>query len=516
MGSHLAEFEAAMNELRSLYQAASDPQAKADFKAQFEQVVRQKDLYVFGILGDQANALHKLNAILQATITSIQLHMANFPIATLEGIRARLGGTTTSTGATTSPGATTSGPAAAESVVQPGGSSSAGQTVRIDLSASDMDALARVAQSEVGHFGKYGQNELVGGIGGVIDTIINRIAHKDFQDTVTDVVNKPYQFSAINKVGTWQGLKEAAATVQAIVAEHVLARTEGRKCSVRGGVHFLNPYVSSPSAVEQWGKYVVQNHTAVFGNDAKHDVHYHGFAPNYALPRSYTLSYQGRSASFSGDGALLVAADQAKLRADLIRICEEEYAYFGNGAKKEGADPQYRRVGEYWKVLGIPYDGRTMVVNDKGKKLNPAWSSAFISAAVRWAGGGERFKYSQAHCHYVQDFVKGRPDGLYVAELVASYAPQPGDIVHYGREYATSFGLVEAKMAYLADGSYPSHSDIVVSVDLANQRLETIGGNVGSSVDRKRISIDQNGLLLPRTEDGQEYPWIAVLRLVAQ
>src|SRR5690606_34982564 len=125
----------------------------------------------------QAKALNRLNAILQSTIATIQLHMANFPISTLQAIRARVGGGGTvdtpagpvpgqGQGTGIQPGATgvkpaTDGPAG-------GGGTASGPvagTVLISLSSTDLDALARVAQSEVGHFGKYGKGQLSGGIG---------------------------------------------------------------------------------------------------------------------------------------------------------------------------------------------------------------------------------------------------------------------------------------------------------------------------------------------------------------
>ncbi len=95
----------------------------------------------------------------------------------------------------------------------------------------------------------------------------------------------------------------------------------------------------------------------------------------------------------------------------------------------------------------------------------------------------------------------------------ATYAPQPGDMVHYGRGTAANFDLGAARAFLEADSFYPSHSDYVTEVDLAGGTLTTVGGNVGNSVKAKSIKIGSDGLLGPRSSSGKTFPWIAVLRL---
>jgi hypothetical protein len=114
----------------------------------------------------------------------------------------------------------------------------------------------------------------------------------------------------------------------------------------------------------------------------------------------------------------------------------------------------------------------------------------------------------------VQDFVKGRPNGVYEAVHPDFYAPKAGDILHYGRLGAKKYDFTEAQAAYQMDSFYSSHSDIVVEVDQNSGTLHTIGGNVTNSVGRKKIAIADDGKLLPRKEGTNSYPWIAVLRLV--
>jgi len=133
---------------------------------------------------------------------------------------------------------------------------------------------------------------------------------------------------------------------------------------------------------------------------------------------------------------------------------------------------------------------------------------------VKNAGGVDRFKYAQAHCHYVQDFITGRPNALYEAMHPDFYAPKIGDILHFGRGSAAGFDFQQARSFYQADSFYASHSDIVVSVDSAARKLLTVGGNVGNSVSQKKFGLKPDGKLEPRVEDGKKLPWVAVLRLI--
>lgn len=173
----------------------------------------------------------------------------------------------------------------------------------IALSARDIDALSRTARSEVGHFGKYGPATLKGGVEAVVDTIINRVAHRQFPNNIEAVVNAPFQFSAIGApggTGRWDRLPAASSAVRQIVENHLAERVGGKASSVEGAAHFLNPHLSSQRALRTWGDHVVQNPVAVWGQGR--DIHYHGYAPRTGPPSSYSLIYLGASHAFSGEG----------------------------------------------------------------------------------------------------------------------------------------------------------------------------------------------------------------------
>lgn len=195
---------------------------------------------------------------------------------------------------------------------------------------------------------------------------------------------------------------------------------------------------------------------------------------------------------------------------DKLRLsCLAEWDRFEKGTKTETQDPQFKFVGEYWQSIGKNLDGKTVI---EGKR--PAWSSAFVSFVVRTAGAGNRFRYAEAHCHYVKNAMDFADSGVgnygYRARKFDEYRPKVGDIIVAGREYAKQYTYAQAKLIYEADGFYPSHGDVVVAVSA--DKVTTMGGNVSTdTVGRRFRAVKPNGQLMNRVESGITYPWIAVL-----
>jgi hypothetical protein len=246
----------------------------------------------------------------------------------------------------------------------------------IDLTQRELDALSRTAMSEVGHFGRYGEAVLEGGVAAVVDTIINRVAHPAFPATVDAVVDAPYQFSAIGGPGgsgTWGKLKAASPTVQGIVERHLVRRAGAGSCTVKGATHFLNPHLSSAKALAQWGNHVVANHVAVWG--AKQDVHYHGYAPDVQPAPTYVLVFRGNSCTFSGrgvaQGAMQVVATEIEvdegLASDEVRIgaCLPTYKVERIDLGERGLlqSELNRLAGEGWRLRQIvPEQGGLLLI----------------------------------------------------------------------------------------------------------------------------------------------------------
>ena len=142
-----------------------------------------------------------------------------------------------------------------------------------------------------------------------------------------------------------------------------------------------------------------------------------------------------------------------------------------------------------------------------------AWSAAFVSYVMRIAGAGARFPYSASHSDYInppQQMRSGQTSGwLVVAERPEAYAPQPGDLICFGRGNAHDLRYDD-----LPAGHFPGHCDIVVDIAVPGQ-ISVVGGNVDDAVTLKHVPVTPDGRLA--TPDGQvldaRYPWMVVLRL---
>jgi hypothetical protein len=179
----------------------------------------------------------------------------------------------------------------------------------ITINEDDIEALARTSMSEVGHFARYGEKTLKGGVEAVIDTILNRVGHPSFPDAIDEVVNARFQFSAIGGPGgvrTWRRLSRASDAVFDIATQHLASRVSGSRSTVGGATHFLNPHLSSARALSTWGNHVVANAVASWGHGR--DIHYHGFAPGTAPPPAYTVALAAAEKDPAGKGMTLIAA----------------------------------------------------------------------------------------------------------------------------------------------------------------------------------------------------------------
>jgi hypothetical protein len=196
----------------------------------------------------------------------------------------------------------------------------------------------------------------------------------------------------------------------------------------------------------------------------------------------------------------------------------------------------WQRVGEYW-WLGMnagTRESRWTGKHDAAGQVFPAavngtyaWSAAFVSSFIRIAGAGARFPYSDAHSVYIdvaKEMAEHRAHGwLIVAERPDAYAPQPGDLICMGREWA-------ADMTYdrLPAGRFPAHCAIVVvtqgsalvlTPDAAPGAtaadITVVGGNVDNAVTMTHVPVTARGRLAgpDGTVLDHRYPWMVVLRL---
>ncbi|MBR1281292.1 DUF2272 domain-containing protein [Bradyrhizobium sp. AUGA SZCCT0177] len=196
------------------------------------------------------------------------------------------------------------------------------------------------------------------------------------------------------------------------------------------------------------------------------------------------------AAAPSGFGARAAAVALAEWQ----RFGGQTYDIDGNATRvghKEGEDPYYKYVGKYWKD-GVNNDTLT------GLDHSVPWSAAFISWVMRTAGAGTRFSYSPQHSVYIfrsiKDLLQARPQASYYGYQLREWKPQVGDLVCWARREGIDYN-------HQNGGDYPGHCDVVVEVG-ANE-VQVVGGNVGNSVTKRPIGLNDGGFVRPTNQGGE-------------
>jgi hypothetical protein len=218
-------------------------------------------------------------------------------------------------------------------------------------------------------------------------------------------------------------------------------------------------------------------------------------------------------------------------RADTVAIALREWRLFGQpvddgaadaaapaAAKPERAPGLWQRVGEYWWIGQNPDESETAWTgkHDARGRVFPAaddgrfaWSAAFISYVMRIAGAGARFPYAADHATYVNAAAAGA-SAILRTWPPDRYAPKPGDLVCYGRDWAVRLRFADLP----THDHWPGHCAIVVA--RAGETLSVIGGNVDDAVTLTHVPVSESGMLA--TPQGgvldSRYPWFVVLQVL--
>lgn len=172
-----------------------------------------------------------------------------------------------------------------------------------------------------------------------------------------------------------------------------------------------------------------------------------------------------------------LSAAKEKLLAAAVR----EWIGFKRGEGQEGDDPYYKRIGDYFKKLGMNSDGRDH---------DHFWSAAFISFIMREAGYAD-FKFSDGHWKYIRDAKVKRVADTTTAPFwlfkLDEYKPRLGDLVCAWRENQPR------TYENLPNSFFPSHTDVIVEIN--SDSVMTIGGNVRQSVAHKIVPLDSGGFI---------------------
>lgn len=207
-------------------------------------------------------------------------------------------------------------------------------------------------------------------------------------------------------------------------------------------------------------------------------------------------------------------------REDAVAIARREWRLFGSlndnqpeaAQKPERTPGLWERVGEYW-WLGLGGAGRearwTGMHDENGRVFPPwdderyAWSAAFISYVMRIAGAGERFPYAPNHAAYLNAAASGTSPIL-KAHPPQAYAPKPGDLLCFGRDWAS--GLTPANLP--TRGYFPGHCALVVAA--RSGALDVIGGNDRDAVTIDHLAVASDGSL---TSAGGALAWPIVIEV---
>jgi hypothetical protein len=161
--------------------------------------------------------------------------------------------------------------------------------------------------------------------------------------------------------------------------------------------------------------------------------------------------------------------------------------------KQETDEGFWQRVGIYW--------GDGVGQRLTGKNTDFPWSAAFISFLMQKVQAGARFKFSAQHSVYIRAAIRARERedtkyGFWGFRL-SERAPEVGDLVCYAREAGISFDTKSA--------DYKAHADLVI--EKLDGAIRVIGGNVGNSVSRKTLRLNDQSLLVD-----DHHAWFAVLQ----
>ncbi len=180
----------------------------------------------------------------------------------------------------------------------------------VRLSDQDVERIIRVVATEA-DFNVYKQDpeQYRMQVYGVVDTILNRVASKQFPGSVKGVANQWKQFSAINskQKGSWGDVdrvpdseirKHHPVDLRKLVGEYIIARANGEKSIVGGGLHYANPY-KSDKVNRVW---INKLDGPTFGTGDM--IHRHGTTAGFT-PVEADISYTG---SKYGAGASVAAS----------------------------------------------------------------------------------------------------------------------------------------------------------------------------------------------------------------
>jgi hypothetical protein len=172
------------------------------------------------------------------------------------------------------------------------------------------------------------------------------------------------------------------------------------------------------------------------------------------------------------------------LKEALLHEAVKQWLRFNRGSGLENTDPFSGFVHEFWEAIGLHFTGR-----DKDEP----WSAAFISFIVRQAGY-VGFKFSAGHATYINDAKQKRDANDASAPFwlfrLNEHKPQLGDLICKRRQPGVTFDNLPEH--------FKGHCDVVV--ELRDNEVRGMGGNVSQSVSISSFATDGNGFVKQQGE----------------
>jgi hypothetical protein len=176
----------------------------------------------------------------------------------------------------------------------------------------------------------------------------------------------------------------------------------------------------------------------------------------------------------------------------VLKTLEEYDRWHTNGTIREKDPLVAETLKQYWQLGGVTPTDRQL--QDGPWQYTHPWSAVFISWVMFQAGAGSSFPYTNLHAKYIvwaRDNAKTQEQPLLAAYDICdarSAWPEPGDLVCMNRK-RNRFSLQTINDKCI------SHCDIIVEVNKEQGYIVSIGGNVGQTVNKRLIWLDDNGFI---------------------
>jgi hypothetical protein len=176
----------------------------------------------------------------------------------------------------------------------------------------------------------------------------------------------------------------------------------------------------------------------------------------------------------------------------VLKTLEEYDRWHRNGTIREKDTAVAATLKNYWKLGGLSVKDHQL--QDGSWQYTHPWSAVFISWVMFEAGAGASFPYTNLHAKYIvwaRDNAKTQEQPLFAAYDICdarSAWPEPGDLVCMNRK-RNRFTL------NTINDNCISHCDIIVEVNKEQGYMVSIGGNVGQTVNKRIIWLDENGFV---------------------